>query len=79
MICFYRGHKNVGKENCRFCNHCGTVCLKIISAVKTERVFFQDKPKRISEVEGRSVWEVCFGGMFRMFYIQWWLLPPLGC
>ena len=52
-FCFYRGHENVGKENCHFCTQCGTVCLKIISAVKTEGVLFEDKPRRISEVEGR--------------------------
>ena len=24
----------------------------------------------VSEVEGRYIWEVCLGGMSRMFYIQ---------
>ena len=39
-ICFYRGHENVGKRDCHICSHCGTMCLKIIFAVKLERVFF---------------------------------------
>ena len=66
---FYRGLENVGKRDCHFCSNCFTMCLKIIFAVKMERVFFKDKPKHISEVEG-MVWEVCLGGMSRMFYIQ---------
>ena len=27
-FCFNRGHENVGKRDCHFCTHCGTVCLK---------------------------------------------------
>ena len=55
-FCFYRGHDNVGKEDCYFCTHWVTVCLKIIFAVKTERV------KSLS-VSLR--YRVCMAGLFR--------------
>ena len=53
-FCFFHGHEiNVDKRDCHFCSHCGTTCLKMIFAIKLERDFFYDKPKHISEVEGR--------------------------
>ena len=40
MISVSTAAMKIGKRDCHFCTHYGTVCLKIIFSVKMERVFF---------------------------------------
>ena len=46
-------HEDVGKCNCHFCTHCGSMGLEEIAFHKLERVFLKDKAKHIFKIMGR--------------------------